>query len=231
MDIDGRRYGVPRGRLATKSPSGAADFKYPKQITNEDFVHICKTCKISASDQQDLRRWFDTLVKELADWMCDDRKQPGRGGDRGHIKKAREYVTKAAVCINRLSPMGRGALPVLDALKEALPVLDALKEVERGFTQALEALDCQPGARGGRKKYLYRDYLIINLALKWADHLGKKILTGPRSEFVTFCESVADAIGWPTDGISEAIRPRNLTIVHLSQPARGRKRARCCDSQ
>jgi hypothetical protein len=184
----------------------AADFKYPKQITDEDFTEICKMYEISPSDQQDLRTWFDTLARNLANWMRHDRNQPSRGDDREHIKKAQKYVTKAAAHINRLGP------------GSALP--DALKEVEQGFTQALEALDCRPGARGGPKKNLYRDYLIIHLALKWADHLGKKILTGPNSEFVSFCESVAEAIGWPTDGMREAIRPRNLTIVHLSQLAR-----------
>jgi hypothetical protein len=41
--------------------------------------------------------------------------------------------------------------------------------------------------------------------------MGKEILTGPKSEFVAFCESVAEALGWPTDGMSEAVRLRSLS--------------------
>jgi hypothetical protein len=212
----------------------AAGFKYPKPITDEDFVDICKNYGIPSSE----RRWFDALVSELADWMRADREQPSRGGDREHIKKAREYVMKAAARINRLSPVGRSALPILmydcpdvhhgirrpmrRPIRSMSPryleraMADALKEVERGFTQALQALDCQPGTRGGRKRNVYRDYFIIYLAVQWAG-LGKKILIGPKSDFVAFCESVAVAIGWPTDGISEAVRLRNFSDVERTR--------------
>jgi len=95
-----------------------------------------------------------------------------------------------------------------------MTVRNALKEVEGELIRTLRALDRQRGARGGPKRMIYRDYLIINLAIKWAA-LGKEVLTGPRSEFVEFCELVTDAVGWPTDGISSAVRLKNFDHAEL----------------
>jgi hypothetical protein len=70
----------------------------------------------------------------------------------------------------------------------------ALKEIAAGFVKARQALERQPGARGGRKPLTYRHYLIINLAEMWID-IGQQVSTGPKSNFAAFCESVAVSIG------------------------------------
>jgi len=85
-----------------------------------------------------------------------------------------------------------------------------LKEIERGLLAVLQAFDLQPGSTGGRKPMVRRRYLIINLAELWSE-LGREVLTGPKSDFLAFCESVADAIGWPTEGMTSAA-PRAVKV-------------------
>ena len=77
--------------------------------------------------------------------------------------------------------------------------------------QTLKALDAariaarsSKGRQRGTKAPDYRHFLIINLAEIACSH-GLKVSTGLKSDFVTFCEVVAQSIGWPTDGMSSAI--------------------------
>jgi hypothetical protein len=84
---------------------------------------------------------------------------------------------------------------------------DALADIEFGFIQALQALDRQPGAKGGRKTNNYLYGMVFYLAEKWVA-LNRRVSTGSKSEFVAFCEAVTAAIGWPTDGILTAVRLR-----------------------
>jgi hypothetical protein len=79
----------------------------------------------------------------------------------------------------------------------------ALETIKKGLEAAIRSIDRQPGSRGGRKRIIYRHFLLINLAQVWSD-LGKQVASGD-SDFTTFCESVAEAIGWPTEGIKSAI--------------------------
>jgi hypothetical protein len=112
----------------------------------------------------------------------------------------------------RQPPLPRGATGPNPVMRphSAMTVRNALKEIEDGLIRALGRLDRQRGARGGRERNVYRDYLLINLAIKWAE-LGREVTTGPKSEFVGFSESVANAIGWPTKGIDEAVRLRSVS--------------------
>jgi hypothetical protein len=77
----------------------------------------------------------------------------------------------------------------------------ALTTIGVGLEKTLRNLDLQPGSRGGRKPLTYRHSLLINLADLW-DQVGKEVSTG--TNFPAFCESVAQSIGWPTDGINSA---------------------------
>jgi hypothetical protein len=94
-----------------------------------------------------------------------------------------------------------------------LVVGDALKEIERELIWALQVLDRQHGARGGPKTIIYREWLIINLAVKWRK-LGRKTSTGPKSDFVSFCEWVAAVMGWPTNGMNSAIENVAAWLTH-----------------
>jgi hypothetical protein len=114
-----------------------------------------------------------------------------------------------------------------------MTVRNALKEIEDGLIRALGRLDRQRGARGGRERNVYRDYLLINLAIKWAE-LGREVTTGPKSEFVGFSESVANAIGWPTKGIDEAVRLRSVSDAEwlgIKAAAASRKSRRWASAQ
>ena len=181
-------------------------FNEPKKITNEDFANICEIFCIPLSDQQNLRRWFDELVKEFADWVRDDRRQPDRGADRDQIKKALKHVRTVTDCLDRLGPSGRLAR---QSTYQGRLVNESLKEIEVRLIQMLQALDRQPGAGGGprTKDYLY--YMVINLAVKWAA-LGREVSTGSKTDFMAFCELAFEAIGWPTSAISSAVRLRGF---------------------
>jgi len=78
-----------------------------------------------------------------------------------------------------------------------------LGQIESALCIALQNQNLQPGAQGGRKSLTPRHYLIMNLAEFWTN-LGKKISISKKSEFVAFSEAVAEAIGWPTDGMVDA---------------------------
>lgn len=56
----------------------------------------------------------------------------------------------------------------------------------------------------GRKPMETRKYMLAGLANVW-NQLGRTPTTGSKSKFGEFCESVFDAIGWPTDGVNAAL--------------------------
>jgi hypothetical protein len=51
---------------------------------------------------------------------------------------------------------------------------------------------------------MMRLYFLANLARFWHE-LGKSVSGGPRSLFVSFCEAVSEAVGWPTEGVASAV--------------------------
>jgi hypothetical protein len=77
-------------------------------------------------------------------------------------------------------------------------------KIESGVAEALRAIKLQRGARGGRKPLIFRHYLIVNLAKIWTG-LERPASAGPKSDFVTFCVTVANLIGWPIEGLDSAI--------------------------
>jgi hypothetical protein len=79
-----------------------------------------------------------------------------------------------------------------------------LSAVDDAIESALDNFTFLPGAKGGRRPLTFRHYFLINLAELWHDRQGQ-VLVGQRSEFVTFCEAVLEAIGWPTDGSVSAV--------------------------
>ena len=95
-----------------------------------------------------------------------------------------------------------------------------LKEIGRGLSEALRTLDLQPRSRGGQEPLQYRHYALVNLIDMWAE-IGKEPSSGPNSDCTAFCEGVADAIGWPTEGLSSAMPD---AIKHWHYLARKNKR-------
>lgn len=79
-----------------------------------------------------------------------------------------------------------------------------LKEIEKALDATLRTFALQPDARGGRTPLKYRHWLIVNLIEISTIH-GIKPSTGPRSKFAALCETVAELIGWPTEGMISAI--------------------------
>jgi hypothetical protein len=80
----------------------------------------------------------------------------------------------------------------------------ALMEIGRGLSEVLRAFDFQPRSRGGQEPLRYRHYALINLIGMWSE-LGKEPSSGPNSDCTAFCESVAVAMGWPSEGLSWAM--------------------------
>jgi len=91
----------------------------------------------------------------------------------------------------------------------------ALKEIERGLDEGIRALARQPESRGGPKPLTFRKNLLVNLADIWTVTLGRQVSTGPKSDFVSFCESVVEAIGWDIEGVFSAI-PDALECYRLN---------------
>jgi hypothetical protein len=79
-----------------------------------------------------------------------------------------------------------------------------LRTIGEGLSDSLRDIEHQPGAGGGPKPLTYRHDLIVNLAQLWVE-LGRTVSTGPKSDFTSFCETVAKAIGWPVSGMNSAI--------------------------
>ena len=90
----------------------------------------------------------------------------------------------------------------------------ALKAIAEGLDRTLRAIEHQPRYRGGQKPLIHRHYFIVNLADLWTD-LGREVSAGPTSQFAAFCESVASAIGWPTDGMNSAVADARTRWLHL----------------
>jgi hypothetical protein len=85
----------------------------------------------------------------------------------------------------------RGRELILAILAETAEALDVARR------RIVEAPD-------GRKPLEFRTYLMAALAELWR-HLGNRPTSSMRSKFGAFCESVFEAIGWPTEGVNAAL--------------------------
>jgi hypothetical protein len=79
-----------------------------------------------------------------------------------------------------------------------------LQAVDSGLASALKALNSSPRGRGGRRRLENRHHMILNLALVWHS-IRKKVSGSTDSEFAIFCEAVFAGIGWPIQGLSDAL--------------------------
>jgi hypothetical protein len=82
--------------------------------------------------------------------------------------------------------------------------LAVLRALAPGLEDALDALNLQPGAKGGRQRLVRRHEFIINLAEFWSE-VGLRISVSATSDFTSFCEAVAVSVGWPNDGMDSAV--------------------------
>jgi hypothetical protein len=85
-----------------------------------------------------------------------------------------------------------------------------LSLVENALTKTLSDMLLLPGARGGQRPLVSRCYGLANLAKMWHE-LGRDPTSGANSEFFSFCELIFDAVGWPIDGLQDAI-PDAITL-------------------
>jgi hypothetical protein len=85
-----------------------------------------------------------------------------------------------------------------------LAVNAVLAELGQGLNATLSRLKSGPGAKGGRKPLIARHVMILSLVRVWG-LIGRKISTGPKSEFVDFVETVLVSSGWPESGIPDAV--------------------------
>jgi hypothetical protein len=227
--------------MTSKKRLRAADFTKPEKIESCDFIEICKTHHIQPTE--DLKKWFDNLVTGIAEGIDKRGKNhKDRADDRERMRGALRHIKAAVADITRFGRSGRNVLRPLRIegryeapvgtiprsprqaplrrsrtytvpMTSELVVIGVLKEIVRELIWALQVLDRQYGARGGPKAIIYREWLIINLAVGWRK-LGRKPSTGSKSDFVSFCESVAEAMRWPTSGMDSAIENVAAWLAH-----------------
>jgi len=92
---------------------------------------------------------------------------------------------------------------------------EALKQLGERLSEVLRAFELQPRSRGGQEPLLYRHYALVNLIEMWVE-IGGEPSSGPNSACTLFCESVVDAMGWPTEGLSSAMPDAIKHWHHLS---------------
>jgi hypothetical protein len=80
-------------------------------------------------------------------------------------------------------------------------IREILLELDRGITSAV-ALSKN---LGGPPTLAARHLFLFNLVVLWSS-LNRDVSAGPKSEFVTFCERILEAVGWPVGGLDDAIR-------------------------
>ena len=80
-----------------------------------------------------------------------------------------------------------------------------LGAIEKSLKTALDRFAFLPGAKGGRRRLEFRHYFLVNVVEIWRS-VGKPVKVAPGSLCVAFCESIVEAIGWPTEGIAAAVR-------------------------
>src|SRR5262245_50972884 len=88
-------------------------------------------------------------------------------------------------------------------------------EASSSLSEVLRAFELQPRSRGGQEPLLYRHYALVNLIEMWVE-IGGEPSSGPNSACTLFCESVVDAMGWPTEGLSSAMPDAIKHWHHLS---------------
>jgi hypothetical protein len=79
-----------------------------------------------------------------------------------------------------------------------------LRDLASALASALTSLDADPRTRGGREPLEIRNAALLNLVNIW-HRVGKKPVGTRNSEFAVFCQTVFEAVGWPTTGLDSAI--------------------------
>ena len=88
--------------------------------------------------------------------------------------------------------------------RPSLALNAVLAELGQGLNATLSLLQRGPGTKGGRKREIARHLMILSLVRAW-NSIGRKISTGPKSEFVRFVEAVLVSTGWSGRGIPDAV--------------------------
>jgi hypothetical protein len=103
-------------------------------------------------------------------------------------------------------PLGESLEPRVEFVRfRSTQALDAvLQDIEKALEAALREFALQADVAGGRKPLTSRYFFLTRMAWIW-EGLGKRLSVGPRSWFVAFCEAVAEAAGWPTEGLAAAV--------------------------
>jgi hypothetical protein len=91
---------------------------------------------------------------------------------------------------------------IRDRAPETLNAL--LRDLQSALASALTSLNSHPGVLGGRQPLTHRHIVIFNLANIW-QQIGKKPVSTRNSDFAVFCETIFEAMGWPSDGLDSAI--------------------------
>lgn len=189
------------------------DRKSDRDQVKEIFSHInaaaAQTDKLGPSGQLALKAISPFLASMLAaQWMNesfpDDDYTPQRSSvpeSSGLCDPLRTSIRAPTYFIEEHSREARFQFVRQRPVKTVGAVL---KEIGRGLSEALRTLDLQPRSRGGQEPLQYRHYALVNLIDMWAE-IGKEPSSGPNSDCTAFCEGVADAIGWPTEGLSSAM--------------------------
>jgi hypothetical protein len=184
-------------------PDRKSDRKQVEKIFSHINAAVAKTDKLGPAGHLALKAISPFLASMLAaQWMNesfpDDDYTPQSSGLREPLRTS---IRAPTYFIEEHSP---GARFQFVRQRPVKTVGAALKEIGRGLSEALRAFDLQPRSRGGQEPLLYRHYALVNLIDMWAE-IGKEPSSGPTSDCTAFCEGVADAIGWPTDGLSSAM--------------------------
>jgi hypothetical protein len=91
---------------------------------------------------------------------------------------------------------------------------EALKALLQDVVSRLDSAVRSLRSPSGQRPLIYRHYFIVNLANFWQD-IGKKVVSTPGSQFEIFCEYIFKAVGWPTDGLPNAISDAVKDWLHL----------------
>jgi hypothetical protein len=87
--------------------------------------------------------------------------------------------------------------------RPAMVVKAILAEIVNGLNSSLY-LSKIGASKGGRKREIDRHVVILMLVEAW-HRIGRKISTGPKSEFTQFVEAILVSVGWSEIGTHDAV--------------------------
>jgi len=206
MRMPGKRSATPR---KSRTPSGPASLNaLPNAVSEENFRYLCRCIRLRGTQQAELKSLIDVVVADVVADRELSRKTPSYNKDRRRLIKAAGAITKVSKTLEECGPCAEFGFRRVRGEPGLEVIWGLLRTVEQAIGRAVVEMKVLPEARGGPDVNLARRNALSKLRNFYTGGLGRRLTLSASSDFLSFCQSVFEAIGLDdfVTGLEDAIR-------------------------